>query len=326
MLSPTILVAALLSAIVLPTLLWAVFLRLGLQWAKVPEPTWRRVATATLLVAAIQLIVNVLVVLFAADFVGGEILALLAALASSVLVPCLVIRQVFATSFVKSLQAWLATLLATGATVLFGVFIWRPFITEAFVSPTNAMAPTLLGRHWHGVCPECGRPNYCSPVDADDAPYAPRETRMICENFHIAQVSDAVSPVARGDRFLVAKFLAPRRWDIVVFRYPAEPSTLYVMRLVGLPGEEIHIENGAVHANGIKLDPPELLQGIEYRGEFPEYGHIPWGSKDRPAKLGEDEYFVLGDFTPQASDSRMWERGATGHAPTPFPSPTFAAW
>ena len=38
-----------------------------------------------------------------------------------------------------------------------------------------------------------------------------------------------------------------------------------------------------------------------------------WRAPDRPAKLGADEYFVLGDFSQQAADSRLWETGAPGH-------------
>ena len=40
----------------------------------------------------------------------------------------------------------------------------------------------------------------------------------------------------------------------------------------------------------------------------------------RPAKLGDDEYFVLGDFSPQAKDSRLWREGAPGHTPYAVPA------
>jgi signal peptidase I len=319
MLSTIILFAALLGAMVLSIGLWAVFLRFGLMWAKVERPTWPRVAAAALIVIAIQIALNVLCALLPADSIGWAVLALLIALASTVLVPCLVVMRVFTTSFLKSLQAWLVTLLATVLMVVIALFIFRPFLFEAFVSPANAMAPTLLGRHWRGVCPECGRPNYCSPVEKDFAPFAPHERRMICENFHVTQTSDGGTSVLPADRFLVAKFLAPRRWDVLAFHYPAEPSTLYVMRLVGLPGEEIHIEDGAVYANGIKLDLPPSLRGIEYLGEFPEASFQLWGSKDRPAKLGADEYFVLGDFSVSANDSRVWETIGAEHSPYAVP-------
>ena len=40
----------------------------------------------------------------------------------------------------------------------------RLFFVQTYTVPTNAMAPTLLGRHWVGVCPECGEPAFCSPA------------------------------------------------------------------------------------------------------------------------------------------------------------------
>jgi len=91
------------------------------------------------------------------------------------------------------------------------------------------------------------------------------------------------------------------------------------MRLVGLPGESIQVDRGAVWANGDKLEPPESLQGIEYVSELPPWHIDIWGSKDWPAVLGEDEYFVLGDFSHQAKDSRLWEYGAPGHSPFAVP-------
>jgi signal peptidase I len=136
---------------------------------------------------------------------------------------------------------------------------------------------------------------------------------MICENFHVNTMPGIPPGVHSGDRFLVAKFLAPKRWDIVVFQYPPHPETLYVMRLVGLPGETIHIEDGAVHANGTRLTVPDTLRGIEYVAQFPESYVDVWGSKDKPAVLGPDEYFVLGDFSYQSSDSRFWRAVPESH-------------
>lgn len=184
--------------------------------------------------------------------------------------------------------------------------------------PSNPMAPTLLGPHLESTCPQCREPCYCSPVDDRFARSEP--LRMICRHFHVARVAGPDRRVASGDRFLVAKFLRPRRWDLVVFRYPENPSTLYVMRLVGLPGEKIQIENGAVRSNGTRLAVPECINGIEYLSELPGRGSVSlWGSVDRPASLGEDEYFVLGDFSARSRDSRLWEQGAPGHHPFAVP-------
>ncbi len=188
MLSTIIVVAIFLSLVVLQVILWAVFLRLGLGWARVPEVTTRRIVVATVSVIAIQLVLYIPFRLFASASDAQAILIGVLELAAMVLVPCLTIMQVFKARFFRSLLAWLPTLLPSVAMVLFALLALRPFICEAFVSPTNAMAPTLLGNHWRGKCPECGQPDFCSPVEAWYG--RPETPRMICGNFHVNQVPD----------------------------------------------------------------------------------------------------------------------------------------
>ena len=56
------------------------------------------------------------------------------------------------------------------------------------------------------------------------------------------------------DRVLVNKFLYlfedPKRWDVIVFKYPLNQSENYIKRLIGLPGETIEIKNGDIYADG----------------------------------------------------------------------------
>ena len=98
-----------------------------------------------------------------------------------------------------------------------------------------------------------------------------------------------------------------------------------VKRLVGLPGETVVIKDGAVWIDGRKLDPPLPLKGLNYVTEMPnpenDMPPIPIlaGTPDRPAVLGADEYFVLGDFSPQSLDSRLFKKGAPGHPPYAVP-------
>lgn len=316
MLTTIILVATLLGLLVVSGALWALFLRLGLRWAKVPDATLGRIAWATIAVTALQAVMVIpLLALVPRTRAEGFVL-LIALLAIGVIMPILVIARVFKVSLLRSVKAWLPTLLAGVGTSLIADFVYCPYFFEAFKNPTNAMAPTLLGRHWRSVCPECGRANYCTPVPKQyssyDAPW------MICGSFHTTQTGDITEQVHTADRFLVAKWLTPRRWDLIVFRYPEEPSTLYIMRLVGLPGERLHIEDGAVWINGERLEPPPELRGIEYLSET-DFPIELWGSRERPAVLDRDEYFVLGDFSRQAKDSRWWTQGAAGHHPYAVP-------
>jgi signal peptidase I len=235
------------------------------------------------------------------------------------LVPWLLIATLLKARFLRSIQAWLPTLLAAVGGVGLVLLVFRPFVFEAFFSPTNAMAPTLLGRHWSAPCPQCGKPAYCSVEDPRWGRWE-RGARMICEEFHTSLVSDFSQEVHGPDRFLVAKFLKPRRWDLAVFRYPEDPGENFVKRLVGLPGEEVIIKEGRVWIDGQPLTPPESIRGIEYLSELEDFPVQMWGTPEKPAKLGADEYFVLGDFSAAAKDSRLWEKGAPGHNPYAVPA------
>lgn len=309
----TIVVTSLfLGLLVATVLLWALFLRVGLRWAKVQDVTTRRVAFATILVVVLQIVLTIVSYLVSPTDTSPALILGIAELVAAVLMPCFVIMQIFKASFFRAVQAWLPTLLAPIVMIAVVFLVFRPFLIEAFVSPTNAMAPTLLGNHYQGTCVECGNPAFFSPT--------PHARLMICrDNFHMTQRTDRGNKVLSADRFLVAKFLRPQRWDIVVFRFPEDSSVLYVKRLVGLPGEEITIKDGQIWANGEMLTPPDSIRGIKYSSPYQRTISDIWGSPDSPAKLADDEYFVLGDFSQQSQDSRFWKRGAPGHNPFAVP-------
>jgi signal peptidase I len=317
MLSTIFVIAIFVGLLLLHVTLWALFLRLGLRWAKVADVTLRQILLATGLVIVSDVVLSLLIRLPSRSSDIRVVVLELAGLAAPIFVQCLVITRVFTIGIFRSVQAWLPTLLESIAMFLFVSLVLKPFIYEAFVSPTNAMAPTLLGKHWRDVCPKCGARNFCSAFDSPFQGLEPLE--MICENFHVGHTANVGGKVHSPDRFLVAKYLAPRRWDLTVFQYPEEPSTLYVMRLVGLPGETIHIEDGAVWVNGSRLETPDALRGIKYSSEMHDLPVELWGTKDRPAVLGNGEYFVLGDFSLRSKDSRLWEQGAPGHNPFAVP-------
>lgn len=93
------------------------------------------------------------------------------------------------------------------------------------------------------------------------------------------------------------RFEEPQRGDVIVFRYPLDPSKFFIKRIVGLPGETVEIKNSQVliektpSAQKVVLDEP--------------YIDVKTSSID-PVKLKETEYFVLGDNREASSDSRVW--------------------
>lgn len=170
-------------------------------------------------------------------------------------------------------------------------FLFRTFEAEAFVIPTGSMAPTLLGRHKDVHCPECGYQfTVGASEEVDNYGYLVENNRIrsaLCPNCRYPVKQDDVfhAPVFTGDRILVNKFpyefAEPKRWDVLVFKYPEEPKTNYIKRLIGLPGEKIEIRQGDVYL---------------HTDEGPR---IVW--KDDPVKLREVQILVYDNDRPETS-------------------------
>ena len=135
--------------------------------------------------------------------------------------------------------------------------IFRTFIMEAFQIPTGSMAETLRGAHHHIRCGGCG---YKYDLGSDgislgnpkcpSCKYSPKESiRKLPSN---------------GDRILVLKciyeFVEPHRWDVVVFKYPNDPTDNYIKRMIALPGETVEIVDGDVYINGAIARKPRKVQ------------------------------------------------------------------
>jgi signal peptidase I len=96
---------------------------------------------------------------------------------------------------------------------------------------------------------------------------------------------------------LTYRFEAPKRGDVIVFRYPGNPSIFYIKRIIGLPGESVAISHGVVTVT--KTDGTTLTLTEPYvKAEDASYATT--------THLGTGEYYVLGDNRPNSSDSRVW--------------------
>ena len=60
----------------------------------------------------------------------------------------------------------------------------------------------------------------------------------------------------------------PKRFDIVIFRYPDDPSTLFIKRIIGLPGETVEIRSGKVYIDGSAEPLDDSFCKEEPRGDF----------------------------------------------------------
>jgi signal peptidase I len=315
--SPTVLLIGLVAVLFIASnLLWFYMLRLGLRLVKAEPVRMRRVFGIGLLALLISGLVVVGLERFAPADEAEHRMFGYAMIVVGAFVACVVIAKGFSLGIRRAFLAWLPTNLAYLATIGVALVV-RQYAFEAFVTPTNSMAPTVLGLHCTDVCPQCGAAAYYSPPIHNVAAALPHE--MICENFHLTRSYTICQPDPSRDRIVVAKYLEPQRWDVVAFRLPSDPSVTYIKRIVGLPGETIVIKEGAVWVDGQRLSPPTALGDIQYLSKIEGVRQRLWGTEGKPAVLGDDEFFVLGDFASRALDSRLWETGAPGRQPYAVP-------
>ncbi|MCA9080699.1 MAG: signal peptidase I, partial [Planctomycetaceae bacterium] len=295
---------------------------LSLRWGKAEQITLRKVVIAVVLASIVGVIpayTN-----FHMDAHGTTD----PATASTVLVVALLaqgvlLSRMFKLRFWRTVQVWLTGLILNGGLSLLLALGIRTYLLDTFVIPTFDMAPTLVGNHWEGICPVCGSRAYRSTRDPH--PWEGKSL-MICDQFHISQAGEPGTLALPGDRFFVLKVLPHKRWDLIVFEVPSQPGVMYVKRLVGLPGETVTIEDGAIWIDGVRLEPPAHLSSLHYEATHPAYHRQPlWGSPERPAVLQEGEYFVLGDFTAQSADSRFWDTWDPDHSPYAVPAENIKA-
>ncbi len=198
--------------------------------------------------------------------------------------------------------------------VILIVFVLRSFVVEPFKIPSGSMIPTLAVGDF---------------ILVNKWTYG---IRLPVINKKIIHVND------------------PQRGDVMVFRYPADPSLDYIKRVVGLPGDRVDYHDKRLRINGEMVEmaaredylhPDRLYYSPQYSEMLGSAAHAILIEKDVPAFIPQSmdfpyrqnctytttgvtcvvpdgHYFVMGDNRDASSDSRVWgfvpDRNIVGRA------------
>ena len=112
-------------------------------------------------------------------------------------------------------------------------------------------------------------------------------------------------PFIRYQLFKTIRFFPsfPKRFDIIVFKYPEDPTRDFIKRVIALPGEILEIKKQKIYINGKKIDDSAFVRHTE--PPLPPPFSFPRDDYG-PVKVPPHDLFVMGDNRENSQDSRYW--------------------
>jgi signal peptidase I len=199
-------------------------------------------------------------------------------------------------------QPWWVEYSVSFFPVILIVFLLRSFLVEPFKIPSSSMVPTLLVGDF---------------ILVNKFAYG---IRLPVVNKKVVEIG------------------SPHRGDVMVFRYPEDPSLDYIKRVVGLPGDRLEYRNKRLTINGTQVPVRQIddylskermqfsrryletLNGVEHEilleedapafgapsRAFPYAGNCNYNMSGLVCTVPPGHYFAMGDNRDNSSDSRVW--------------------
>jgi len=199
-------------------------------------------------------------------------------------------------------QPWWVEYSVSFFPVILIVFLLRSFLVEPFKIPSSSMVPTLLVGDF---------------ILVNKFTYG---IRLPVVNKKVVEIG------------------SPHRGDVMVFRYPEDPSLDYIKRVVGLPGDRLEYRNKRLTINGTQVPVRQIddylskermqfsrryletLNGVEHEilldedapafvapsRAFPYAGNCNYNMGGLACTVPPGHYFAMGDNRDNSSDSRVW--------------------